>query len=41
MSNTQKARCYGSQHLHPREWGLLDVLLRITHGGERTLFFNG
>lgn len=44
MSNPLKKfekRCYESQHMHPREWGLLNVLQRVTHGGKRTLFFNG
>ena len=34
-------RCYESQHMHPREWGLLHVLQRVTKGCKQTLFFNG
>lgn len=34
-------RCYESQHLHPREWGLLHVLQRVTKGCKSTLFFDG
>ncbi len=34
-------RCFESQHMSPADFGLLTVLLRITHGGKRTLFFNG
>jgi hypothetical protein len=36
-----KLNCYASQHMHPREWGLLDVCLRLTNGGTRNLFFDG
>jgi len=34
-------RCYESQHMHPREWGLLQLCLQITRGGKTTLFFDG
>src|SRR5204863_9056237 len=34
-------RCYESHQLHPREWGLLDVLQRVTKGCKSTLFFDG
>jgi hypothetical protein len=44
MSNPLKKfekRCYESNHLHIREWGLLDVLQRVTKGCKSTLFFDG
>jgi hypothetical protein len=44
MSNPLKKserRCYESQHMHPREWGLLHVLQRVTKGCKATLFFDG
>jgi hypothetical protein len=33
--------CYAAQHLHPKDWGLLEVCLRITHGGKHPLYFDG
>lgn len=33
--------CYPSQHLHAREWGLLEVCLRLTSGGKNPLYFDG
>lgn len=33
--------CFESNHLQPREWGLLSVCLRISRGGKNTLFFDG
>jgi hypothetical protein len=38
---TKPSRCYPSQHLHPREWGLLEVCLRMTSGGKTNLFLDG
>ena len=34
-------RCFESQHMHPREWGLLHVLQRVTKGCKSILFFDG
>lgn len=34
-------RCYASQHLHPQEFGVYEVCLRLTSGGKKTLYFDG
>ena len=34
-------RCYASQHLHPQEYGVYEVCLRLTGGGKKSLYFDG
>ena len=41
LEKTFTKKCYASQHLHPREYGVWEVLMRLTHGGKRTLYFDG
>jgi hypothetical protein len=41
MPSPLEKRCYESNHMHPREFGLLTVLQRITKGCKTTLFFDG
>jgi len=36
-----KQRCYASQHLSPEENGVLDVIMRLTHGGRRPFLLDG
>lgn len=38
---TNNKRCFASRHMHPREWGLFEVCLRLTNGGKNKLFFDG
>ncbi len=38
-SGSQK--CYTSQHLQPKEYGLWEVCMRLTSGGRNTLYFDG
>jgi hypothetical protein len=33
--------CYASQHLTPEEWGILEVCLRLTYGGQNRFFLDG
>jgi hypothetical protein len=37
----KRPACYASQHLSPEEWGVLDVCMRLTHGGRRPLCLDG
>jgi hypothetical protein len=42
MSDTKKLPpCYASQHLHPGEFAVWEVSMRLTSGGKNTLFFDG
>jgi prepilin-type processing-associated H-X9-DG protein len=42
MSNPLKKKpCYESQHMHPKEFALLTVCLRLTNGGKNILYFDG
>ena len=34
-------RCYPSQHLAPVEWAILEVCLRLTHGGKNQFLLDG
>ncbi len=34
-------KCYASQHLRPQEYGVWEVCMRLTSGGENKLYFDG